>query len=223
MTLLTLFDKPGVHRQLIEGPVGHLEVLIDVPMTTHRQYLAIIGHPHSLQGGTMDNKVVTSMAKVFHQLGIISIRFNFRGVGGSQGSYDEGLGEAEDMLHLLNLAEQPDLTVCFAGFSFGSYVAYRAISLYQHQSSHATALVSIAPAVHHYDYSQSLSDNTPWLVVQGLDDEVVPEALVREWAKTAQPSPDLEYFPDTGHFFHGKLLDLKSTLLHWIQKRLLAP
>lgn len=222
MNVIELLDIPGEHSTFIEGPAGTLQVIIDVPPNADPRYLAMLGHPHSLQGGTMNNKVVTTMAKAFRELGMISIRFNFRGVGLSQGMYDAGVGESEDMLHILRLCEQPERTVFFAGFSFGSYVAFRALTYYQQESEHRSALITIAPSVHNYDYTTPLTPSTPWLVVQGLEDEVVPASLVTEFVQQRQPTPDIEYFEDTGHFFHGKLLILKSSLLAWIQKRVIV-
>lgn len=209
-------DTLGLHHEVISGPVGDLEVILEIPPNVHQQYLAILGHPHSLQGGTMQNKVVTTMARAFRDLGIASIRFNFRGVGRSAGEYAAGIGESEDMLHLLHELGGEEKTVFFAGFSFGSYVAYRALT--QYQTQHTSALITIAPPVHHYDYTYPLQPNTPWLIVMGEEDEVVPVDKVTEFAKTHTPSPIVEYFPDTGHFFHGKLLDLKTVLQNYISQ-----
>jgi hypothetical protein len=222
MNLIELLDIPGEHSQVIEGPAGALQLRIDVPPNPNPRYLAMLGHPHSLQGGTMNNKVVTTMAKAFRELGISSIRFNFRGVEDSQGTYDAGIGESEDMLHLLRLCERPELTVFFAGFSFGSYVAFRALSCYQLEGAQRTGLITIAPPVHHYDYTLALRRSTPWLVIQGLEDEVVPTHLVSEFVQQREPRPDIEYFENTGHFFHGKLLVLKASLLTWIKTRVIA-
>ncbi len=215
-----LIDKlttPGVHTEMISGPQGDLECVFDVPPDVDSRYLAILGHPHSLQGGTMNNKVVTTMAKAFRELGIASIRFNFRGVGRSAGEYDAGMGESEDVLHLLRLSDRPNLMVFFAGFSFGSYVTFRALTQYQTESTHPTALISIAPSVHHYDYTTELTPKTPWLIVIGEDDELVPLDAVTEFAKTHPALPSIEYFADTSHFFHGKLLDLKDRLHAYIR------
>lgn len=221
MNLIDLLEIPGEHRQFIEGPAGTLQVIIDVPPNAVLGYLAMLGHPHSLQGGTMNNKVVTTMAKAFRELGIVSIRFNFRGVENSQGTYDAGIGESEDMLHILRMCKRPDAMIFFAGFSFGSYVVFRALAHYQLEGTHRTSLITIAPPVHHYDYTTTLVPSTPWLVVQGIEDEVVPASLVTEFLQQRQPRPDIEYFEDTGHFFHGKLLMLKSSLLNWIRTRVI--
>jgi alpha/beta superfamily hydrolase len=215
-----LSDKlsiPGVHSEIIPGLVGDLEVIMEVPSNVDCRYLALLGHPHSLQGGTMQNKVVTTMARAFRELGIASIRFNFRGVGRSAGEYSAGVGESEDMLHLLNLCQCKDVTVFFAGFSFGSYVAFKALTQYQTDYSGSTALITIAPSVHHYDYSLPLRPQTPWLIVIGEEDEIVPITAVTDFAQQHVQQPDLECFSDTGHFFHGKLLDLKAVLQKYIR------
>lgn len=210
-----LSDKltiPGVHKELISGPMGDIDVILEVPADVDSRYLAILGHPHSLQGGTMQNKVVTTMARAFRELSIASIRFDFRGVGRSAGDYDAGKGESEDMLYLLSLCGQMHERVFFAGFSFGSYVAYNALLQHQRASTQAAALITIAPSVHNYDYSLGLTPHTPWLIVMAEEDEIVPASLITEFAKTHVSEPALEAFPEASHFFHGKLLDLKATL-----------
>ncbi len=216
-----LSDKlkiPGVHNDIISGPAGDIEVILEVPTNVDHRYLAMLGHPHSLQGGTMQNKVVTTMARAFRELSIASIRFNFRGVGRTAGEYDKGIGESQDMLYLLSLCECTNAMVFFAGFSFGSYVAFKALTEYQANYSEPTALITIAPSVHHYDYSLELRPNTPWLIVIGQEDEIVPVPSVTEFVQAHILSPEVEYFPDTGHFFHGKLLDLKAVLQTYIRK-----
>ena len=209
-----LLTKPGEHLLVLPGNIGLLDVALTVPNNVDKRYVAILGHPHSLQGGTMNNKVVTTLVRVFNDLHIASIRFNFRGVGQSSGSYDEGRGESDDMLLLANrwLKEQPDVQFIFAGFSFGSYVAYRAAANCQH-----ALLITVAPAVHHYNYAEFSPAPTPWIVVQGDDDEVVPLPLVLDFIAKTSPAIPLLRFADTGHFFHGKLIELKSRLIEAIQ------
>ncbi len=186
-----------------------MEGLLTVPETVSSGYVAVLGHPHSLQGGTMNNKVVTTMARTFRALGIPSLRFNFRGVGHSEGAYDEGIGESRDMLELCRLWQQeyPESEFIFAGFSFGSYVSYRAAA---HQPN--KLLISVAPPVHHYDYHEFSPVACPWLILQGLEDEVVPAGQVRDFVESLEPEPVLIEFPETGHFFHRKLIDLKDNL-----------
>lgn len=208
------FDQPGEHAFYFPGQVGRLEAVLCIPPSSDRRTIALLGHPHSLKGGAMNNKVVTTLVRVFKELGIPSIRFNFRGVGQSQGEYDAGVGESEDMLLLAALCQQewPDAALVFAGFSFGSYVTYRAAA----QCPNAL-LISIAPPVHHCDYTEYRPAPSPWVIVQGGADEVVPVEDVRAFvAHQASPITFLE-FTDTGHFFHGKLIELKSSLIETIQ------
>ncbi len=197
---------------MLPGAVGPLEACLTVPESVNTHYLALLGHPHSLQGGTMNNKVVTTLVRVFKELGIASLRFNFRGVGASAGVYDAGVGESEDMLCLSAqcAAAFPDATLCFAGFSFGSYVAYRAAAQYPH-----ALLVTVAPSVHHFDYTEWPRKPAPWLIVQGDLDEVVPSSVVLDFAVNA--SLPVLGFPEAGHFFHGQLIALKARLVEAIR------
>ncbi|KTC92496.1 alpha/beta hydrolase [Fluoribacter dumoffii] len=207
---------PGEHPLLLQGAVGRLEAVLTVPEQNHSAFIAFLGHPHSLQGGSMSNKVVTTLARVFRELGIPSLRFNFRGVGHSEGSYDAGLGESEDMLVLVRewQKEQPEKKLIFAGFSFGSYVAYRAAA-----QSDAHLLITVAPAVNHYNYSEFVPPPHPWLIVQGDEDEVVPSNQVFEFATQAVPEIPVLPFANTGHFFHGKLIELKAKLIEYIHSQ----
>lgn len=205
---------PGEHFLILEGKVGQLEAVLTVPAQIDSPFVVILGHPHSLQGGTMNNKVVTTMARVFKELHIPALRFNFRGVGQSEGSYDEGIGESEDMVTLVKQwqTEQADRQFIFAGFSFGSYVAYRASA-----TIGGSPLITIAPPVHHYDYNAFQPAPKPWLIVQGDEDEVVPAKEVLSFASKAHPPIQVIEFPKTGHFFHGKLIELKQQLLEYVQ------
>lgn len=220
MQFIDKLDKPGEHALLLQGLAGQLEAVLTVPEQLNTDHVAFLGHPHSLQGGTMNNKVVTTMARTFKELGIPSLRFNFRGVGLSAGSYDEGLGESEDMLALIRLwqQEQPTLQCICAGFSFGSYVAYRAAAQVQQ-----AVLITIAPPVHHYDYHEFKPQPAPWLIIQGDADEVVPFALVAQFAEQGSPPLPLIEFKETSHFFHGKLLDLKASLTAFLQQQAHLP
>jgi hypothetical protein len=206
--------SPGDHEFVFSGLAGYLEAVLTVPPDLSTRYIAILGHPHSLQGGTMNNKVVTTLARLFKELGIASIRFNFRGVGQSAGVYDKGIGESQDMELLARtvLQELPNVQLIFAGFSFGSYVAYRA-------AAHCpnALLISIAPPVHHYNFTEFLPVLMPWIVAQGDEDEVVPVSLVLDFVSGCSPPPFLLEFDKTGHFFHGRLVDLKLRLMEAIR------
>ncbi len=208
---------PGEHALTLAGHAGEVEAILTVPATINSSAVALIGHPHSLQGGTMNNKVVTTLARVFKELNIPSLRFNFRGVGQSAGEYDHGIGESDDMLLFAQQWQQaqPQAHLICAGFSFGSYVAYRCAA----QCAQST-LITIAPPVHHYDYHEFHPDLAAWLIVQGDADEVVPYAVVKEFAQQAQPPIPMVTFADTGHFFHGKLIELKTHLLAYVHTQL---
>lgn len=207
---------PGEHTFIFTGAMGKLEAVLTVPEQLNTTVVAVLGHPHSLQGGTMNNKVVTTMARAFKESGIASLRFNFRGVGSSEGTYDAGIGEADDMLLLMQLWKErfPSSKFLIAGFSFGSYVAYRAAAL-----SKAVLLITIAPPVHHYDYNEFLPLSSKWVIFQGNEDEVVPAQEVVDFA--LQNSLPVIPFAETGHFFHGKLLPLKSELIALIKQQVL--
>lgn len=210
MVLADKLSTAGEHPFVFSGRAGQLEALLTVPPNVHESYVALLGHPHSLQGGTMNNKVVTTMARAFKEMGIPSLRFNFRGVGQSEGSYDAGIGESEDMLSLMNLwqQEKPMARFLIAGFSFGSYVAYRTAAQSKHE-----LLVTVAPPVHHYNYREFAPVPEPWLIMQGDDDEVVPLSLVLDFAAQSTPPLSVTQFAQTSHFFHGKLLELKEQLV----------
>lgn len=200
--------QEGEQRFIIEGLSGSIEGILTIPPDYQYDQLVLLGHPHSLQGGSMQNKVVTTMARAFKEKQIASIRFNFRGVGQSAGVYDNGVGESEDMMHLARLWKEqfPECRLLFAGFSFGSYVSYRAAAQMDSQ-----LLISIAPPVHHYDYRQFAAP-LPWHIIQGDEDDVVPLDVVETFVQQFSPPLPLYRFAETGHFFHGKLLELKEVV-----------
>ncbi len=197
---------------MIHGAQGVVEALYTVPDQRQVTLVALLGHPHSLQGGTMNNKVVTTLVRVFKELGIPSLRFNFRGVGQSAGVYDSGVGESQDMIQIAQEWQQtqPKTRFIFAGFSFGAYVTYRAA-----HSFPGSLLISIAPSVHHSNYKEFSPNCSSWLIVIGSKDEVVPSKLVSDFASSFSPPIPVIEFADTGHFFHGKLVQLKERLLDY--------
>jgi alpha/beta superfamily hydrolase len=208
--------SPGEHPLFLQGVSGPLEAVLTVPNQSHPDFIAFLGHPHSLQGGTMNNKVVTTLVRAFKEMNIISLRFNFRGVGQSPGTYDAGIGESEDMLALVREWQKvrPQAKLIFAGFSFGSYVTYRVAAQVE-----SKLLISVAPAVHHYNYNEYHPAPHPWMIVQGEEDEVVPAHLVFDFAAQANPQIPIIPFANTGHFFHGKLMELKAQLIDWIKSQ----
>ncbi len=210
MNIQSLYRK-GEQSLFLEGLTGKLEAILQCPSESRFDYLAILGHPHSLYGGTMQNKVVTTLARTFQDLGIPSLRFNFRGVGQSEGAYDAGIGESDDMIFIMKelLKDTPNLRFCLAGFSFGSYVTFRAAAK---STDHVQCLASIAPAVQHYDFTEFAGFSLPWVVVQGEEDEIALPEAVYQWHAELKPQPLLIKMPDTTHFFHSRLGDLKDHL-----------
>jgi alpha/beta superfamily hydrolase len=210
----SLIFLPGIHEFNIEFSSHRLEARLVVPEQYKANKLAVLGHPHSLQGGTMNNKVVTTLARAFREAGVVSLSMNFRGVGNSEGQYDDGIGESDDMIQVTKfiLNAYPEMKFILAGFSFGSYVTYRAAA-----QIHPNALISIAPAVNHYQYDEYPIDS-PWLVVMGDEDEVVEPKLVSDFF--AEKPVTYINFSQTTHFFHGKLIELKDKILPFIQQHL---
>ena len=194
----------------IEGPAGTLEALWDAPavlVASQALGTAVIAHPHPLFGGTMDNKVVQTVARSFVQAGWCALRFNFRGVGNSQGSYDEGRGELEDMLAVVG-ARAVNGPLALAGFSFGAFVAGSAAARLHAQRS-VEHLILVGAAASRFDLEPvpiSLRPRT--LLVHGEADEAVPLAAVMDWARP-QNLP-VTVLPGVGHFFHGHLLLLRA-------------
>ena len=219
MQFIELLKSAGDHPFFFNGADGRLEGHLLVPEEIKKPYVAILGHPHSLQGGSMNNKVVTTMARAFRELGIPSLRFNFRGVGNSEGEFDNGIGESEDMLCLARLwaGEVPTSQFIFAGFSFGAYVTYRAAAQWPHE-----LLISVAPAVDRNEYTCFSEIPPVWHIFQGDNDEVVPLAKVLGFAAECTSTLSVHRFPDTGHFFHGKLLLLKEKLMSIIKREVLS-
>jgi uncharacterized protein len=203
---------------LLPGPAGALETLTSCPPDDKAvPAIAIVCHPHPLHGGTMHNKVVHTLVKAFGELGLRTVRFNFRGVGASEGRFGDAEGEIEDLLAVLAWVRQqrPNDRLWLAGFSFGGFVCARAA-----QQEPVAQLVSVAPAVNMYYFKSMQSPpNVPWLVIHGDADEVVPLAAIREWVERMQPSPELVVLKEAGHFFHGRLHDLRDTVIGRLKDR----
>ena len=195
-------------RLQVGGPAGIIEILRDEPGDGAQvRGTAVIAHPHPLHGGTMENKVVQTLARAFVQEGWRALRFNFRGVGASQGTHDEGRGEADDMLHLVD-TEAAQGPLALAGFSFGSFVAASVIErLGAVRAPDKIVLVGTAasrfvvPAI-----AQELHDRT--LLIHGEHDDTVELSAVMDWARPQQLP--VTVVPGGGHFFHGQLPLLKS-------------
>jgi alpha/beta superfamily hydrolase len=196
---------------LISGPSGNLELLTAHPKETATPInaIAIICHPHPLYSGTMNNKVVTTLKRVFSDLGLRTVRFNFRGVGKSEGTYGDAVGELNDLLTVIDWVQSvsPNTELWLAGFSFGSYIAACAATTVPTKK-----LISIAPPVVNFDFENLAPISADWLVVQGDQDEIVDAKAVYAWVETINPKPTLIKMNDATHFFHGKLLELRDAL-----------
>lgn len=191
----------------LAGPAGAIDVAINDP-GNDRRGLVLIAHPHPLQGGTRDNKVVTTLARAFFSLGYCAARPNFRGVGGSEGAHDQGIGETDDLVAVAAelRSRYGDLPLVLAGFSFGAFVQTRVA-----RRVAARRLALIAPAVNRIDATAPVAQDT--LIVHGDKDDVVALSLVLEWARPHGVS--VTVVPGGEHFFHGRLGQLQRIVVHW--------
>ncbi len=193
----------------IAGPVGKLEALSHKLDAPEIRGIAVICHPHPLHGGTMHNKVVHTLARAMDDLGLATVRFNFRGIGASDGTYDHTIGETQDLLAVIDWVREhyPDQPLWLGGFSFGGYVALRAAS-----QRPIARLITIAPAVSMFDTEPLQIPDCPWLLVQGDADDTVPHQKVLDWIATLDKPPRTIFLKGVEHFFHGQLVALRKTL-----------
>lgn len=223
-------DETGFHQEefpaerselFLRGPAGRLECIVDVPEPGDaRPATFVICHPHPEHGGTMHNKVVTIMERSMRELGLNTVRFNFRGVGESEGAYDDGYGETDDLFAVTEWVRRsrPDDQLWLGGFSFGSFITLRAA-----QNLKLGQLVSIAPAVSRFSFAELQRPDCPWLIIQGDEDEVVNFNEVRDWVEQVNPPPDFVVMPQAGHFFHRRLMDLRGLLKNGVSAQLPEP
>ena len=202
-----------LERLAIDGQAGALEAVVEDPGVAGSSY-AVVCHPHPLFGGTMDNKVVTTVARALQETGMPTLRFNFRGVGASAGVFDQGIGETTDADAVASwgAARWPGRALVAAGFSFGGYVALRLA-----QRRVTQRLITIAPAIQRFDASAMAVPQCPWLVVQGDADDVVDPSAVIDWVNSLDPKPRLVVLPGVGHFFHGRLHELRDAVIDAIR------
>lgn len=200
---------------LLAGTAGALEVAIDPGEDPPVPAVAIVCHPLPTEGGSMHNKVVTITARALRELGLDTLRFNFRGTGQSQGSFDEGAGEGDDLRTVAAWVRErrPEAALWLAGFSFGAYVSLRMVAKLQ-----PAMLVSIAPPLGRgWDLESLPPPSCPWLVIQGEADEVVDPQAVFDWLGALPDPPALVRMPDAGHFFHRRLMDLRGAIKHGVR------
>lgn len=197
----------------ITGVAGQIEALLEEGQTdgpySAGEYVAVICHPHPLYGGTMDNKVVSTLARIYRELGITSLRFNFRGVGASEGEHDEARGEVDDLCVVSEwlLARYPQSQLLLAGFSFGSAIVAAAS-----ERMAVAQMILIAPPVTRYSYAPQGAFACPVTVVLGGQDELVEMEVVLNWLASLACPVETIVIPEASHFFHGQLRSLREKL-----------
>lgn len=194
---------------LISGPIGNLELLISSPIEP-KSITCIVCHPHPVQGGTMHNKVVYTLASAMEVLGVKTVRFNFRGVQKSEGQFDHGVGELEDLEAVIRWVRNQcsNDIIWLAGFSFGGFIAIKGSA-----DPVVQGLVVVAPPADHPYFKELPAITCPWILVQGEQDEIVAAKSVCAWADQQKLAPQKVIMPNAGHFFHGQLIVLKELLL----------
>ena len=206
---------PASDNFTIDGPSGRLEAMLETPKDGTPFGGAVICHPHPQHGGTMHNKVVHTLARAFVNCQFLALRFNFRGVGASEGSYDESKGELDDALAAVQWMRDEAGTspLWLGGFSFGAAIAVRAAV-----ACRPDGLVSVAPAVSRFAGNLERQPDCPWLIVQGDEDELVDVDETIAWLNGLDPGPELRIFPGTEHFFHGRIVQLRQAVEEFIDK-----
>ncbi|ALG67997.1 alpha/beta hydrolase [Beggiatoa leptomitoformis] len=198
---------------LIPAPAGQLEVQMSCPKhpqdPSHTPYI-VVCHPNPVQGGAMTNKVVYMLASTFNAMGLGVVRFNFRGVGKSTGTYDHGDGETDDLRAVVQWlkTEYAPTELWLAGFSFGSYVALRA-----HEELGAKRLLLVAPAVGRFNFENLKLSNIPTMIIQGGQDEVIVPDDVLRWMRSQSYQPQLHWMDEADHFFHSRLNELRDAII----------
>jgi uncharacterized protein len=199
-------------RIWLPGPAGRLEAILETP--AGQSGVAVVCHPHPEGGGTMQNKVVHTLARAFGRSGFATLRFNFRGTGSSTGSYDDGAGEVDDALAALEFmrGERPQGPLWLAGFSFGAAVAIHAAV-----RAPVDGLICVAPAVRRFAAGLATQPACPWLIVQGDADELVDVDDTIAWVNGLEPGPELLVLEGVDHFFHGRLNELRGAATAFIE------
>lgn len=206
--------KPPVREALtLNGPVGLLEAVVEVPAEADPVGAAVVLHPHPQHGGTMHNKVAHTLARACLHAGFAALRFNFRGTEASEGEFDHGNGERDDALAALEWmrGRYPELPLWLTGFSFGAAMAVKAAI--EHP---VDGLVSVAPAISRFAGGLPSQPRCPWLVVQGDEDELVDLDETLDWFNGLEPGPELKVMQGVEHFFHGRLVELRDAVTDFI-------
>jgi alpha/beta superfamily hydrolase len=204
----------------LAGPAGQLEARLEIPdVAGDPAFFGVACHPHSLKGGTLDNKVTHTLARAMVECGAPAFRFNFRGVGASAGGFDHGRGETDDLAAIVAEGRRrfPGAGLWLGGFSFGAFVALRGAP-----DLAPAKLIAIAPPVVGYELGDVAGPDCEWLLVQGDADDVVPPDAVLSWAaeqaaRRPERAPRLHVVSGAGHFFHGRLHELKPLLCDFLR------
>ncbi len=207
---------------MIPGPSGQLQAALhrgdEAGVFASRNWLVILCHPHPVHGGTMDNKVVTTLMRTYRDLGIHVLRFNFRGVGKSDGVFDNAIGELDDLRSMKTWIGQnlPEVDMLLAGFSFGSSIAAQV----SYEIPGLRHLTLVAPPIERYPYARDNQFPCATCVIQGDQDERVFAQGVYDWSAGLHGEVELLRYPEASHFFHGFLTDLKTDLTLILQRQL---
>lgn len=202
---------------LIDGPVGHIEATLEKYPKLEPRGVIIICHPHPLYGGNMQNKVVHTIARACLNKKIMVIRFNFRGVGSSQGCFDEGIGEYDDLICVINYIQNqyPRIPIWLGGFSFGGGIAIRVASAIK-----LKALITIAPSVFKSNFLIKDEPICPWLIIHGNKDELIKVQDLIDWHKKLEVIPKIVIVDEATHFFHGCLVVLRAEIETFIEQNI---
>jgi uncharacterized protein len=205
----------AIRKITVPGPAGDLEAIVERPGDAAVLGVAVVCHPHPQHGGTMHNKVAHTLARSFVRRNFAALRFNFRGTEGSEGKYDNGVGELDDALAAMHWMREQHVGVplWLAGFSFGAAIAVRAALV-----SAVDGLISVAPAINRLAGNLDGQPDCPWLIIQGDADELVEIDETVEWVDSLEPGPELLVLSGAEHFFHGRLNDLGSAVMEFIQR-----
>jgi len=199
----------------VDGPAGRLEARLHAPEDDSIRAVAVVCHPHPQHKGSMHNKVAHTLTRASVLAGAEALRFNFRGVGSSEGEFDQAVGETADALAAVAFmrARHPGLPLWLAGFSFGAQVSLQACG-----RAEPDRLVTVAPPVARFGGARPARPACPWLLLQGEADEVVDPQSVFDWAQAYPEPPELAVFPDVGHFFHGQLTPLRDRVQQFLSE-----
>ena len=206
---------PVVEKLFLDGPVGRLEAVLELPVDASPVGSVVVCHPHPQHGGTLHNKVAHTLARAFVRMGYAALRFNFRGTELSEGEFDDGNGELDDALAALDWLRDrsPGLPLWVSGFSFGAAIAVKAAV-----ATDTNGLISVAPAIDRFASGLTSQPECPWLIVQGDQDELVDIEETVTWVDSLDPGPELLIIPAGEHFFHGRLVELRDAVSEFVAR-----